>query len=292
MRRFALVSLSACLTASLLPAAPSHATSFVSSVVPGSYTPGTVSATFQDPSAALGAPANVVGASSGFPNVLSPFSPHYEGTELTGIGVGGSVTYAFANPLNIIPGHEVGIFNNVGIADPAFPTGTAGNPAQTFSGAFFGAERTAVVEVANDINDFRSLGRITFTSPANAFVDITDPYAAAPGSASPADFGKPFVGSISTFNGQSWNQILTTLNGSAGGTWLDLSATGLSSFQYVRLSNPKFQLVTDGSLVDVVGNTSANLFINAISANTLAVPEPGVLGLLVGAGLLSLRRRG
>jgi hypothetical protein len=292
MRRFVLVSLSACLVASTITVSSSHATTFVSSVVPGSYTAGTVSATFQNPSAALEAPGTIVGASSGFPNVLSPFSPHYEGTELTGIGVGGSVTYAFANPLNVIAGHEIGIFNNVGIADPAFPSGSAGNPAQTFTGAFFGAERTAVVEVASNLSDFRSLGRVTFTSPANAFATIADPYAAAPGGASPADFGKPFVGSISSFNGQSWNQILTTLDGSAGGTWLDLSATGLSSFQYIRFSDPKFQLLSDGSLVDIVGSTNANFFINAISANTLAVPEPGVLGLLVGTGLLSLRRRG
>jgi hypothetical protein len=59
-----------------------------------------------------------------------------------------------------------------------------------------------------------------------------------------ANLGQPFLGSLSSFNGLDWQQTLAVLNGSAGGTWLDLSGVKTANGQpitgvnYIKFSVP------------------------------------------------------
>jgi hypothetical protein len=67
--------------------------------------------------------------------------------------------------------------------------------------------------------------------------------------------------------------MLPLLDGSAGGTWLDLSSTGLASVGFVRFEVPQ--------------GADYRLVLDAVTA----IPEPGALLPLVGALALLRRRR-
>jgi len=111
---------------------------------------------------------------------------------------------------------------------------------------------------------------VTFTNPTNFYTDVAiDNYSAPLGSAV-ADFDKPFNGNLSSFNGLEYPQIVALLNGSAGGTWLDVSGAGLSVVQYIRF--------------DVPAGGDDRLVLDAVTA----VPEP-VAALLVIPAVIVLR---
>lgn len=247
--------------------------------------------------AALGAPSPVVGAETAFAGILSPFNPHYETDELVGFGRGGSITLSFAQPVAVTGAPQIGIFTNAALVDAAFPEGSAGTVAKTYAADEYG-ERTAVVEVASDLSNFRSLGRIAFNAPTNTFADASSPYQYPPPSASPtADFAAPFTQPLSAFNGKDFSGVLDVLAGSAGGTWLTVPVElGLNQVQYVRMSDPRW-LLEDGRLVDEQQSRyfpdppfikPADLFVDA----AVLVPEPaGVVWVLASAGALRRRRR-
>jgi hypothetical protein len=89
-----------------------------------------------------------------------------------------------------------------------------------------------------------------------------------------ADFSKPFTGTLSSLNGLTYPQIVGLLDGSAGGTWLDVSGAGLSSVAYVRFDVPAVE--------------GQRLVLDAVTA----VPEPALgLSILPAIALLSRRRR-
>jgi hypothetical protein len=67
--------------------------------------------------------------------------------------------------------------------------------------------------------------------------------------------------------------MLTLLNGSAGGTWLDVSGTGLSSVQFVRFEVPE--------------GAATRMVVDAVTA----VPEPAAMGLMCVPLLFLARRR-
>jgi hypothetical protein len=177
---------------------------------------------------------------------------------------------------------------------PTF-TGTAANPAHT--GAFdeYGAERTALVEVAATPGNFVTVGRIKFDKPANAFANATGPYDFPPAGAIASDFGKPFTGPLSDFAGKTYGEMLTLLNGSAGGTWIDVpAALGLSQINYVRFSDTLWLLGDDvttatqrTSAFDNTFVKPADLFIDAVAG----VPEPGTAGLAIAGVMCALSRR-
>lgn len=256
----------------------SHAASFAAAVI--SYTPGTSVGSYNNASAVLGQPSDIVGVGTGFPGVFSPFNPHYQATELTGLGSGGELTLQLANFVTVTPGLlELGVWSNVGLQDADYPNGTSVNPAAPFS-----APRSARVSVSADGQTWVALNGgalITFSNPGNFYLNAGPQDATAPASPSYADFGKPFAGTLSSFDGKTYSQILSTLDGSAGGTWLDLDATGLAKVGYVRFDN-----VPSGEVLDL----------NAVSINSAAtggaVPEPGVCVLLFGsvAAMLGSRR--
>jgi len=101
-------------------------------------------------------------------------------------------------------------------------------------------------------------------------------------------FGIPFEGTLASFDGKDWpatRAAFATPSGfSAGGTWIDLSSTGLSQVGFIRLSMP----VNTDTAVDV-------FHIDAISIATAAtgapIPEPAAALIFVTAGLLALHRR-
>lgn len=256
-----------------------------------SYTPGTASAAFQTPAAALGAPDGVSGENPaatnyfGFPNVLSPFSPAYQGDEIAQIGEGGQITLRLANYINVGAGKRLGVFTNTGLVDSS-PTFTGGNGpvASTFGAG------TARVKVSSDNQTWIDLGLVTFDIPNLFYVNAGAYDSAAPAAPQLTDFGKPFEGTLASFNGKDFAGTVDAFKVAAGGysgggTWLDLSGTGLSQVGYVQ-----FIEEDDGNAL-----TDNRLAIDAVSiangAVGAATPEPSGLLCLLGAGLILRRRR-
>lgn len=271
MRRSVLFAASAALSSCLLTGSNLSAAVFVSQVV--DYVPGDISPTYTTASSALG-PAALVHSFG----VVSPFNPAYEPSDLVGIGKGGRLTVRFAQPVVDVPGPDFGVFNNVGLIDASYPSGTATNPAATFNAL----PRVADVSVSSDGTTFVPLSRTTFSNPAMAFQNAGPFDMAPPSPAVVSDFGKPFAGTLASFDGLSWPQIQVLLDGSGGGTWLDVSVTGLSSFEYVR-----FEIPADG-----IAGSDDRVYIDAVSANNVAVPEPATLSLALSVlGGVLLRRR-
>jgi hypothetical protein len=269
----------AAMLCSTLPSA-SHAEFFAAEVL--QYLPGTGVGSFTNPGAALGKPDPITGLGSGFDNVLSPFSPHYETNQLARIGEGGLLTLQLSNFVLIdrTPGVlELGIWTNVALVDTAFPSGTAANPASTF-----GADST-IVEVSPDNISWFSLNGgnpILFDLPGNYFLNAGPFDSTAPASPQFADFGKPFSGVLSDFDGLAYPQILDRLDGSAGGTWLDLDSLPVEVQQigYVRFSG-----VAEGFTFEL----------DAVAINRdlagATVPEPSAaVTLLAGLAFAGFRR--
>ena len=233
-----------------------------------SYTPGDAREDFRNTSAALGLPAGdtTFGA-------LTPFNPPFSNEHLVIVGAGGELTLRLASPVIPVagPAPELGVFVNNGLIDVSpGGTGTAGSPASTFSPA-----PRARVSVSNDGATFVPLaggGLVTFDNPTNFYTDTAIENYSAPLGQRPADFSKPFAGTLSNFDGLTYEQMVQLLDGSAGGTWLDVSGTGLSGVQFVRFEVP--------------AGTDARLVLDAVTA----VPEPGGLLLLL-LPLAALRRR-
>jgi hypothetical protein len=154
-------------------------------------------------------------------------------------------------------------------------TGTNTNPAIAIN------DRRAVVEVSQNGSTFSALNSgnaIVFNIPTNYYADLAGPpgFTTTPGSLE-ADFGKPYAGTLATLNGLDWTATKAALDGSAGGTWLDVSGLGLTELNYVRFSVPS--------------DAGYRMFVDAIAAGGTAVPEPASVGLLMTGGLLLMRRR-
>jgi hypothetical protein len=267
---------------------------FVSSVsqydvgtVPGGYT-------YTDSSAALGKPQAIVAAQEAWAAVLNPFNQHYETDQLVGIGLGGSIAFELPHAVAVLNRPQIGVFAYAGLYDADYPNGTVGSPAQTLASAEYGAERSAIVEVGADLSHMQSLGRITFDLPGNYYANVTSPSQyPSPSPAVEADFDKPFTGSLSSFDGENFSQILQTLDGSAGGTWITLpSSLDVNAINYIRFSDPQWRLA-DGSYSDLATSIyssqqkPADLLLNAV----WAVPEPGTAMLLILPAAVGLLRR-
>jgi hypothetical protein len=243
------------------------------------YVAGSGVGGFTNPVSATGAPDALTGEGLGFPNILSPFSPAFEADEIVGVGRGGSITVTFPVPIRDVPGPDFGVISNVGLIDASYPDGTNTNPAGTFNPL----PRAADVEVSADGNNFTPLGRFTLDNPANYFADASNPYlGAVPAGATAADFGKPFGGSLASFNGLNWAQTLTLLNGSGGGTWFDLAGSGLTG----GVIAIRFSIPTAG-----IAGSDDRIFLDAVVAANAAVPEPSwaLSGLAVLVGLRARR---
>ena len=122
---------------------------------------------------------------------------------------------------------------------------------------------------------------IAFDIPGNYFNSsrIAPDGNYAPGTVSAgtpvADFSRPFLGTLASFSNQSWSQLVTTLDGSAGGTWLNVSGTGLETINYIQFTVPS--------------SAKYSMLIESVAG---VVPEPATLAMLLsGVALLPLRRR-
>lgn len=283
MRLFSLCRISAAV--SLVLVSTSLAANFAQQVV--SYTPGGGVGVYTNSSAALGAPDGLTGenaaASPAFGGaVMGPFNSAYQNDEIVRVGEGGSITLRLERYVNIGAGAEFGLIENVSLFDPAYPSGTTTDPA-----AVFGNDN-ALVEVSQDGVNFVGLSggaatNVNFNVPALYYLNAGAFDETAPTSPVLADFGKPFTGGLSAFNGKaSFAEVLSVFDGSAGGTWLDASASGLTSIGYVRLS------VAD----DNDPATTNNLEVDSLLTNSAQlgglVPEPMMASSLI--GLVALRR--
>jgi hypothetical protein len=249
---------------------------FASAVV--DYTPGNLLgySAYNNPTSALGQPGAFVSyAQYGYPDqVFSPFDPHYETSAMVGIGAsGGQLTLQLQNSVNVQSGaYEIGVWSDIGLNDST-GNGTNYNPASTLN--LLGS---AVVSVSADGTNWFTINGgnpIAFSNPGNYYTNAGPYDTSAPATPQYANFGQPFTGSLADFNGEDYSQVLTTLNGSAGGTWLDLDGTGLSEVDYIRFND-----VPDGEV----------LMINGVGINT-ALPEPATAGLLGLGAILALGAR-
>jgi hypothetical protein len=235
-----------------------------------SYDPGATPATgFTTAAAAIGQPERFTGEGT-FLGVVSPFNPPFGQNEIVSVGEGGHIVLRLSHyAIPQAAGPEIGVFENVGLVDVNFPNGQAGSPAGTF-----GPLDSAIVDVSTDGTQWVTLGNKTFDVPTNGYTDLTDPYWSKPGGV-PSDFQKPFLGSLSSFSGLRYSDasgpdILEKLAGSGGGTWLDISSSGLAQVGYIRFS------VADDMSVD----SRLNVELDAVSIARGAVglpivPEPG-----------------
>lgn len=230
------------------------------------YQPGSATS-FTNPAAALGLP---VGDTSF--GALTPFNPPFRDNQIVIVGAGGRLTLRLSSPVSA-GGTEpdIGIFVNNGLIDVSPDgSGVAGTPAATFSPL-----PAARVSVSEDGQTFVPLGvePIVFSNPTNFYTDVTIANYSAPLGSVIADFAKPFAGSLPRFSGRTYSDILRLLDGSAGGTWIDVSGAGLATVSFVRF--------------DVGSAAGDRLVLDAVTA----VPEPGATLLFIFAGALLARRR-
>ncbi len=234
-----------------------------------SYTEGSgVITSYNDPTAALGAPSQFTPGDFGGP--VDPFDAPYLSSQIVGVGTGGSITLQFNSPVQNNAANPYGldfiIFGHAGFTED-FGTGTAQD-----GSLYTGGTSDARVSVSVDGLTFYTL------NPLQA--PLVDGLFPTDGSGNPFLPVNPNL-TAADFAGQDLAGIRALYNGSAGGAGFDLAwgvdgnnqSVFLPSVNYVRL-----EVLNDGTPA----------YIDAISV----VPEPATDALTVaGAGLLWLLRR-
>jgi hypothetical protein len=239
---------------------------------------------YTNPQAALGEPERITGEPD-FPSIVTPIGGPFLPTEIVSVGEGGQITVKFSHLVLPQAGPEIGVFENL-FFHYDFNSGLVDTP--------FGIEGadSALVEVSRNGVHWESLGNVLFDRPTNGYTDLSDPFASGPGSTL-SDFQQPFVApDLSISAGRAYSHpsnpdVLDLLAGSGGGTWLDISGTGLTHVAYIRFSVPD----------DLNAGTSLNFELDAVSiahgAVGSLVPEPGTitLGCLLFVSMANLRHR-
>jgi hypothetical protein len=248
-----------------------------------SYVPGTLADPgYDNQAAALGGLNPVTGSFNGTNFSLTPFDPAYSSSDLVEIGAGGSMILKLSQTASTT-GYTIGVHTGFGLNDADYPAGTNTNPASYFNSWL----RQADVLVSADGVNWGNLGTITFDNPSNYYAgSTTNPEGLTPGVGPLANVGEPFLGSLSSFDGQNWQGTLSTLNGSAGGTWLNLSGvtdengnpiTGVNYIEFVVPANPPLDPNTGNPelmMLDAVVGTNSDTGITTsggIGAVTLTV---------------------
>lgn len=249
-------------------------------------------------SASSGTVSNAAGAVGSFATseggyAVDPFFPPYSQTASGSYPavlatVGGSsttsassLTLKFAQPFAVGSSSYLGVYSSVGLINTQTIPGD--QPQTPSSGAIeLSTPSEAIVSVSADGTHFVALNGgnpIAFDIPTNAYTSVDDtvvssggytfvsPQPAAPGRPPVFASSTPFLGTLDSFYGKTESQLLSQLNGTAGGTWINVNGAGLSSIQYVEFTVP-------------AGDTA---FINAAALSDptpTVVPEPGALALL------------
>lgn len=235
------------------------------------YTPGDVLADYRNAAASLGKPSEFNPGEPLFdipPTVLTPFNAAFDPDDIVGIGQGGHLVLELGQTAPTGAGYTLGVHAGVGLTDDDWPNGTIIGSAETYTTA-----RQADVRVSYDGQAWVELGSdVTFDAPTNWWAQgIATPGAEETSGTIEADFARPWLGSLSDFDDSDWQQVLATLDGSAGGTWFDLTAIDLPGVNYVEFTVP---------------DAGESIFIDAV----VAIPEPALLAPTL-LGLLALRRR-
>ena len=226
----------------------SHA-QFASSVV--AYTPGSgATATFtNDPTVALGGPAQI----NPYGEPTDVFDPPYGTGQIVSIGAGGSLTLKFNTPVANNPANKFGldfiVFGNAGFIitnDFDFDTFTFVGAPATDGSLFAANDGLTRVWVSQDGTNFFLLN--TNLAPTADALYPTD------GS---GNFQLPVNPALTadSFAGQTQTGIATLYNGSGGGAGYDISwaqdtngnPVALNSIQYVRI-----EVVSGKSEIDAV----------------------------------------
>jgi hypothetical protein len=278
-------------------------------IVPGSLTQGTVKSsltggTYANESANLADWPLNTGGSANRTSAISFENSDFNGTggnanTMIAFGNGGGVTLQFATPITPVAGEkDLGIFTAQGIAGG--------------SGALFNGDMDAAILVSSDGQNWYTLTGALVTSPttytattyplnapsmaynfvtgAAAWSDGAGTAAANLNALAVADFTSPMPDD-DLFNGAGTNaqRLALTSDASAadyaaifgdtgGGNWFDISGSGLSEVDYVRLNG------------DANDPSSGGVRLDAVFANASTVPEPASVSLLA-AGVCGLLKR-
>jgi autotransporter-associated beta strand protein len=206
----------------------------------GTYLPGNLAASadtaWENASAALGPLSG--DTLQGFGG-LTPFNPAFDTGQIVGIGPGGELTLHLSSAVAVAAAPTLGVFSNNGLVDvSADGSGLASTPASTFDDP---DHPSAIVSVSADGVHFVAINGgnpIVFSNPSNYYTDRAISSGIEPLGLAVANQFQPFAGNLSSFDGKSFSQIKTILNGSAGGNWVSLAGTGLSSVVAVRFDVP------------------------------------------------------
>jgi hypothetical protein len=245
-----------------LSAATAHASPWADKVM--DYHPGTIRSDYQVGTASLGKTASSTGV------VVTPFNAPFSSNELTGIGPGGNLILRLGQTAATGHGYTLGVHAGVNLQLAPGTTAQAGNPASTFS-----VRRSDISVSYDNITWVPLQNDVVFNVPTNWYSEgVTAPVSQTTAGTKEADFTKPFTGALGDFNGLTYAQMLTLLDGSAGGKWFDLTNVNLPGVNYVQFT---------------VDTNDVQMYVDMV----VAVPEPAaVTTLLVGAiGIVLARRR-
>lgn len=222
---------------------------------------------YTNPAVALGSPQTSTGGAF----VVTPFNNPFSRNDVVSVGLGGQITLRlarFAEPVAGAP--EIGVFTFQQFLQTA-GGGTVSGPALFYPSLLAKAEVSADGLAWVALNAGSS---IAFDVPANAYRDNPP--------VTLSDYGKPFVGGLDALKDKATlTDTLDAYGGSGGGTWLDISETGLSHVGYVRFSVPATN--TFSFQLEAISVSSA-------SAGAV-VPEPGLAVAFAPLLVLLVRRR-
>jgi len=243
---------------------------FASSVV--SYSQGDVNnnayyATFNNPTAALGAPSAISTDPYFGASPVDPFDAPYLNSQIVGVGAGGSLTLQFNTPILNSPSNPFGVdFLVFGHAGFTITNGDYSSGGITDGSLYAGGTANMRVSVSADGVHF-----FTLNPNLTPQVDALFP---TDGSGNPVLPVNPAL-TAADFAGKNLAQIRALYAGSAGGEGFSLNWAVDSSNQSVLL--PSVNYVRFDGVSDVA-------FIDAVAV----VPEPSAAALaLLGAAVMS-----
>ncbi len=213
---------------------------------------------YDDPGSALGVSPRVTDVFGGV-HFTGPFNNPWQRKDVVSVGLGGYLTLELEQSVKVESGVKaLGIFTfqqfllQGGWGTDAKPT-------------LFYPSMQARVYVSEKGRDWVGVNEgdlISFDIPANGFN----------GDGSDADYGKPHDLTVGELGGLPKAEIIARYDGSAGGTWLDLSGTGLDRVGYVRFevdADQAFSFQLEGVSInsDLAGDRAGELVLGDASGD-------------------------